>query len=322
MAVTLAPLTPPGQAERVMRVVIHLKNAVRAFEPTPAQIEVLAARAGRHQLAPVQTDAELLAALPLADAVVAWRFPTEWYAQAPRLRHLFTPSAGREPFAPDPSGRVTRHFGHFHGAIMAESLLGMITFMNRRIGSALLDQADRRWDRTPYSAYRRLHGQVALLIGFGAIGQRCGQLLSALGMIVHGLRRDISRPAPPARRLFSAAQRAEALSLADHIVCALPGDTSTHHFLDAAALSHCRANACIYNIGRGNAIDSDALSRALAEKRLAGAFLDVQPEEPLPPTSPLWTTPNLYLTPHASAISVEYLDLYFEELANELARIE
>jgi phosphoglycerate dehydrogenase-like enzyme len=305
-----------------MRVVIHLKNAVRAFEPTPAQLEALTARTRRHELTAVQTDAELLAALALADAVVAWRFRTEWYAQAPRLRHLFTPSAGREPFEPDPDGRVAHHFGGFHGAIMAESLLGMITFMNRRLGPALLDQAERRWDRTPYSAYRRLHGQVALIIGFGAIGQRCGQLLSALGMIVHGLRRDVSRPTPPARRLFSPDQRAQALGLADHVICALPGGDGTHHFLDDAALSHCRSNACIYNIGRGNAIDTDALRRALAGNRIAGAFLDVQPEEPLPPASPLWATPNLYLTPHASAISTEYLDLYFEELAGELSNLD
>jgi phosphoglycerate dehydrogenase-like enzyme len=304
-----------------MRVVIHLKNAVRAFEPSEAQLAALALRAGGHELTPVRSDEELLAMLPIAEAAVVWRFPSEWYAQAPRLRHLFTPSAGREPFAADPQGRVLRHFGRFHGAIMAESLLGMITFMNRRLGSALLDQAARRWDRAPYSGYRRLHGQVALIIGFGAIGQRCAELLSALGMIVHGLRRDVSRPVPLAQRLFSPEQRLEAVSLADHVVCALPGDTGSDHFLDAAALAKLGPNACVYNIGRGNAIDTEALRQALVERRIAGAFLDVQPEEPLPPSSPLWSTPNLYLTPHASAISAEYLDLYFAELSSDLSTI-
>jgi D-2-hydroxyacid dehydrogenase (NADP+) len=304
-----------------MRVVVHLRNAVRAFEPTAAQLAQLATRATGHELDVVQTDEEFLAALPLADAAVVWRFRAEWYAQAACLRHLFTPSAGREPFAPDADGRVMLHFGHFHGAIMAETLLGMITFMNRRLGSAVLDQQERRWDRAPYSAYRRLHGQVALIIGFGAIGERCARLLSSLGMVVHGLRRDASRPAPAAQRLFGPEQRGEALSLADHVVCVLPGDTGTDHFLDAAALGHVRATACVYNIGRGNAIDTDALRQALVEGRIAGAFLDVQPEEPLPASSPLWTTPNLYLTPHASAISAEYLDLYFEELAGELATL-
>jgi D-2-hydroxyacid dehydrogenase (NADP+) len=314
-----------------MRVLIHLSNPVRAFQPTAEQLVSLARRlfeleastrhGARHELAVVSSDAELLAELPLADAVVVWRFPEEWYALAPRLRHLFTPSAGQEPFAIDPSGRVQRHFGRFHGAIMAESLLAMITFMNRRMGSALAAQAERRWDRTPYSECRRLHGQTVLIIGFGAIGEGCGRLLSSLGMVVHGLRRELSPPSVVAHRLFTPEQRLEAVRHADHIACILPGNTGSDRFVDAEMLSHVLPSACVYNLGRGNAIDAEALARALSQGHVAGAFLDVQPEEPLPASSPLWTTPNLYLTPHSSAISVEYLDLYFEELAGELGRL-
>lgn len=302
-----------------MRVLVYLANPVRAFEPSAEQLAALAARLAGHELCHVSTQAEFLAALPLTDAAVVWRFPGSWYALAPRLRHLFTPSAGREPFDADPSGRVVLHFGQFHGAIMAESLLAMITFMNRRLGSALAAQRERRWDRGPFSACRRLAGQAVLIIGLGAIGRRCGELLSGLGMVVHGLRRDVSVPSPPAARLFAPEQRLQAVSGADHVVCVLPGDTATDHFLDARAFEHMRPSACVYNLGRGNAIDTAALCRALSEGRLAGAFLDVQPDEPLAPSSPLWATPNLYLTPHASAISAEYLDLYFEELARELA---
>lgn len=300
---------------------MQLSNAVPAFEPSAEQRAALAARLPGHELVHAATDAELLAALPLADAAVVWRFRAEWYDHAPRLRHLFTPSAGREPFDPEPSGRVSLHFGSFHGALMAESLLGMVLFMNRRLGLALAAQAERRWDRSPYSSCGRLHGQVALIIGFGAIGQHCGRLLSALGVVVHGLRRRAAAPSPPATRLFSAEQRLDALALADHVVCVLPGDTGTDHFLDAAAFAAMKPSSVVYNLGRGNAIDPDALGSALHERRIAGAFLDVLPEEPLPPSSPLWAAPNLYLTPHASAISRDYLDLYFDELARDLAGI-
>ena len=78
-----------------MRVLVHLSSSVRAFEPTAEQLDALSARASGHELVPVQTDAAFLAALPGADAVVVWRFLPEWYARAPRLRHVFTPSAGR-----------------------------------------------------------------------------------------------------------------------------------------------------------------------------------------------------------------------------------
>ncbi len=301
-----------------MRVLVYLSNLVPAFAPTNAQLAALSARLPGHEVVAVHGDAELLAELPLADAAVVWRFAEPWYALAPRLRYLFTPSAGHEPLFPDRRGRVALHFGRFHGALMAESLLAMITFNSRRLGAALAAQAERRWDRAPYSECRRLRGQVVLLIGFGAIGRHCAELLSAIGMVVHGLRREQAERIAPARRLFARAQLSEALALADHVVCILPGDTGTDHLLDAGAFAVMKPNACVYNLGRGNAIDVGALREALLSGRISAAFLDVAPEEPLPASSPLWSTPNLYLTPHASAIGVEYLDLYFEELASAL----
>ena len=300
-----------------MRLLLWLSNPVRAFEPTATQLAGLTGQITQ-ELVSVQTESEFLEQLPGADAVVVWRFLPDWYARAPRLRHAFTPSAGHDPLPPEPTGRVERHFGSFQGLLMAESLVGMITFLNRRFGIAVQAQADQRWDRAPFSQRRRLHGQVALIIGYGAIGQHCARLLSGLGMVVHGLRRDVTRPSPGAQRVFAPAQLAQALALADHVVCVLPGDTGTDHFLDAAALARMKPSSCVYNLGRGNAIDPDALHAALIQGRIAGAFLDVVPEEPLPASSALWRAPNLYLTPHASAIGAEYLDLYFEQLAREL----
>jgi D-2-hydroxyacid dehydrogenase (NADP+) len=307
-----------GEAEP-LGVLIQLSNVVPAFQPSEGQLAALLARVAPHRVTIASSDAELLEALPRADAVVVWRFLEEWYAHAPRLRHLFTPSAGREAFAPDPSGRVERHFGRFHGALMAESLVAMIAFMNRGLGAALRAQSERRWERAPFSARRRLSGQVALIIGYGAIGQRCGALLSALGMVVHAVRRDVTRPSPGAERVFGPGQRLAAVAGADHVVCVLPSDTGTDRFLDREAFERMSPSTSVYNLGRGNAIDVTALIEALEGGRIAGAFLDVVPEEPLPESSPLWRTPNLYLTPHASAIGADYLDLYFDELALELS---
>jgi D-2-hydroxyacid dehydrogenase (NADP+) len=313
--------TPEPAAAGTLRVLVHLSHAVPAFQPNARQIDTLRAAVAPNLLTVVASEPDFIDALPGADAVVVWRFLEAWYARAPRLRHLFTPSAGREVFALDASGRVERHFGRFHGALMAESLVAMVAFMNQRLGAALAAQAARRWDRTPFSARRRLSGQVALIIGYGSIGQRCGELLSALGLVVHALRRDVSRPSPHARRVFTPAQRLEALAAADHVVCVLPSDTGTDHFLDAEAIARLPARATVYNLGRGNAIDIDALCNALAQGRIAGAFLDVVPEEPLAESSPVWRAPNLYLTPHASAIGADYLDLYFDELALDLRHI-
>jgi phosphoglycerate dehydrogenase-like enzyme len=304
-----------------MRMLVFLSNPVPAFQPTAAQLARLSARLEGHELVVVDSEAAFLEQLPLAEAVVVWRFAEAWYKRASALRHVLTPAAGREGFALDPAGRVARHFGRFHGAIMAESLAGMIVSSNRRFGAAFAAQLDRRWDRAPFSACRVLRGQVALIVGFGAIGQHTARLLSALGMVVHGLRRDVRRPSPGAARIFSVEQRLEAVGGADHIACILPGDTGTERFLDAEAFARMKPSACVYNLGRGSAIDTGALLTALTQGTIAGAFLDVVPDEPLPASSPLWTAPNLLLTPHASAISADYLDLYFEELAADLSAL-
>jgi phosphoglycerate dehydrogenase-like enzyme len=307
------------ELQRGMRVVLFLTNPVSAFAANAKQIGALAARLSKHSLHAVFDEADFLRELPSAEAVVVWRFLPEWYESAPHLRHVCTPAAGRERIAPDPTRRSARHFGAFHGQIMAESLLAMMLFMNRRFGRAMQAQRERQWAPLAYEGLVPLRGQIALLVGYGAIARHAARLLSAAGLRVHGLKRDEARGTEGAERVFGVDQLLEAVSLADHVACLLPSDTGSDHLLDQRAFEKMKASAFVYNLGRGNAIDVAALARALLAERLAGAFLDVVPEEPLPDDSPLWSVKNLYLTPHASAIRSDYLDLYFAELGDLLA---
>jgi phosphoglycerate dehydrogenase-like enzyme len=304
-----------------MRILVYLNSSVSVFAATEAQVARLAARLPRHTLARVASKAELVAGLADADAVVVWSFPAKWYEAAPRLKYVFTPSAGRERIQADPSGKTELHFGQFHGTLMAESLLAMLLFMNRRFGVALEHQRAHAWEPGAYESTRRLAQQTALIVGYGAIGRRAAELLSAIGMRVHGLKRNVEQGGAGVDRLFARDELHSALALADHVACILPGDTETDHLLDAAALASMKRGAVVYNLGRGNAIDHGALVEALGSGALGGAFLDVWPEEPLPADSPLWAVPNLYLTPHASAIYEDYLDLYFDELARLVQRL-
>ena len=299
-----------------MRVVVHLENDVPAFAPSRIQLAALARLAPHVELIACRNEREFAERVADAEAIVVWRFEAGTLERAPALRHVFTPAAGREAIALD--SRIVAHFGSFHGHLMAESLLGMMLFEARRFGVALAAQAERRWQRAPYANTRRLAGQTALLLGYGAIAEHCARLLRGLDVHVHGLRRDPSRGGRHAERMFGPEALLEAVALADHVVCILPSDTGTDRLLDAAAFAHMKPSTCVYNIGRGNAIDTTALVAALERGAIAAAFLDVVPEEPLPADSPLWNTPNLHLTPHASAINAEYLDFYFAELGPEL----
>jgi D-2-hydroxyacid dehydrogenase (NADP+) len=301
-----------------MRVLIYLAHEVPAFSPTAAQIARLRAALPQHRLIFCAERSDFLEALPSAGAAVVWRFEAGWYACAPRLRMVLTPAAGRELIAPDPAGKVTRTFGTFHGPIMAESLLAMIGFVNRRFGSALAAQARGVWDREPYVTTRRLATQTVLLVGYGRIARHCAALLKGVGATVHALKRDVRSGTEGADRVFAGDDLLEAVEGADHIVCILPRDTGTDAFVGAAALARMKSTAAVYNLGRGNAIDTAALRQALLAGRLAAAFLDVVPEEPLPPDSELWATPDLFISPHVSALTADYLDLFFDELAARL----
>lgn len=298
-----------------MKVVVWLEHRIRTFSVQPEQLAVLQQRHPALELCQVRSEAELLQALPEAEAALVWSFSAAWYGLAPQLRFVATPAAGREKIETDASGRVKSVHGHFHGKIMAESLLAMVLHFSRRLDIAVSHQAARRYDRDAYVATRRLAGQTALVIGFGPLGRECGRLLRAVGMRVLGVKRDPKVDPAPAEAVFAVERLHEVLPLADHVVLTLPGDTGTDHLMGAAELALMKPSAVLYNLGRGNAIDEAALLRALATGQLAHAFLDVFEQEPLPADSSLWHAKNLALMPHASAISSEYLDLWFEELA-------
>lgn len=305
-----------------MRLAVHLANAVRPFQPTDRQLAWLEARASEHTFVRADGEAHLLELLPGVDAAIVWRFEREWYARSTRLRHVLTPAAGREGVASDPSGAVTAHYGTFHGHIMAESVLAMVSFMNRRLGNAVYAQSAKAWDRTIYETTRPLRGQSVIIVGYGYIGRHIGRLLAGVGMRISGLKRDVMHGTTGLDAVFSPTAIVEAVQEADHVVCVLPGDTGTQNIIGRRVFEAMQPTACFYNLGRGQAVDSDALLWALGSGRVAGAFLDVAPIEPLPDDSPMWRTPNLFITPHASAIREDYLDLYLEEVARWLDRLD
>ena len=144
-----------------------------------------------------------------------------------------------------------------------------------------------------------LYESKALVIGYGAIGREIGKRLRGFGVEVTGVRRTplgeagvIGPNEWPAR-----------LGEFDWIIIAAPGTDETRHVIGAVELAAMKPSAVIVNIARGTLIDQDALLAAVTGKSIAGAFLDVTDPEPLPADSPLWTTPGIVVTGHASGRS-------------------
>jgi phosphoglycerate dehydrogenase-like enzyme len=163
-----------------------------------------------------------------------------------------------------------------------------------------------------------LYEKTLLILGLGHIGQEIARRAAAFGMRVIGSRR---RPAPIAgvERVVGEQAWRELLPEADYLVLATPLTSATKGMLDAAALAQMRPSAYLVNIARGEIIDTAALEQG----RLAGAALDVVPDEPLPPEHPLWRTPNVWITPHISAssprTSERAITIFLENVRRDLA---
>ena len=110
------------------------------------------------------------------------------------------------------------------------------------------------------------------------------------------------------------------LGQTDILIMALPGTPETYHFIDAKRIALLPKHAVVVNVGRGNALDADALAAALKEEKLWAAALDVFEKEPLDPDDPLWDCPNLLITPHiAGFLTLDYTrDKNFEIFLNNL----
>jgi phosphoglycerate dehydrogenase-like enzyme len=170
--------------------------------------------------------------------------------------------------------------------------------------SALLAaQGARRWRMPHKNALRALYGRTVGILGLGHIGSALASRCKALGMHVLGYRRRHSEPPDGVDRVYSVERGDSLLPLlkeCDFLALALPLTDATHGLIGAAELRHMKPSAFIINIARGALVDEIALRTALKEGRLAGAGLDVFSVEPLPRNSPLWTTPKVLITPHAT----------------------
>lgn len=139
-----------------------------------------------------------------------------------------------------------------------------------------------------------LYGSKALLLGYGAIGKLIDERLKAFNVDVTVVRRT---PGPSS--LTPDAWQAR-LGEFDWVILAVPATAETEEMIGADELAEMKQSAILVNIARGSVIDQDALIKALQEKQIGGAFLDVTTPEPLPADHPLWNLDNCHVTMHLS----------------------
>ena len=290
------------------------------WEITARQIDYLRQKMPGAEVLHARSKDEFLDMLPDTEMAICWFFQQEWFSRAPGLRYIVTPAAGLDYFSIDPPPQVEVHNSNYQGPLIAETVLGMMLSHARGIsyGADLMRNAE--WPRREVTGrMTRLQGSHLVILGFGNIGGWIARMAKPFGVRITGIKRHPGKNLPASfseeDRVVAVDKLHEVLPDADHLVLVLPRSEETDGIIGRRELSLLRPHCGFYNVGRGNAVDEEALTNVLDRGELHAAYLDVFAEEPLPMDSPLRRLPNCYLMPHSSAASPDYLDLFIDDLA-------
>ncbi|MFB7568854.1 D-2-hydroxyacid dehydrogenase [Streptomyces sp. NPDC056165] len=266
----------------------------------------------------VRTDAAGLAArLPEADVLLVWDFTSTavreaWPGEGPRPRWVHTASAGVDHLmCPEiaASGTVVTNARGVFDEPIAEYVAALVLALAKDLPRTLDFQREGRW---LHRESQRVAGTRACVVGSGPIGRAIARTLGALGV----------RAAVVGRAARAGVHGPEDLdrlvARADWVIAAAPLTEETRGMFDARRFGLMQPSARFINVGRGQLVDEEALVRALADRWIAGAALDVFQDEPLTPDSPLWRVPGLVVSPHMSGdtvgwqdeLAAQFVDLY------------
>lgn len=228
------------------------------------------------------------------DVLVGYQFPLGVLAELPSLRWLHLTGTGTDHLAAAGLRQdvlVTNSARVPVESVAEYAVAGLFMLLKDFPGLA---------HRPPWYSSRAvmLHGSVVLVLGAGRIGRAVVRRLAALGARCVAVTRTGEVPVPHAERTIRVDQLVEAAESADHLVCCLPGTEETANLVDKTVLAALPPHAAFVNVGRASTVDDGALHEALWAQQIRGAFLDVHHTEPLPPDDPVWTVPNLVVSPH------------------------
>jgi D-3-phosphoglycerate dehydrogenase len=203
---------------------------------------------------------------------------------------------------------------------LSDQVMAFILGFARQFPFILHQARQHQWQQaSAIPPMHRLRGRTLGILGFGRSGQRTAEKARAFGIEVHVWTRT-PRPELLARAGARAATFEEALGC-DYVSLHLPLTLDTNGLIGHDALAHLKAGAVLINISRGAIVDTDALVEALRSGRLAGAGLDVVTPAPLPPEHPLWSMPNVWITSHSGAFSLEAREQVLSTVFEDVLRV-
>ena len=222
---------------------------------------------------------------------------------------------------------------------VAEHILAMLLALGRKLPAILASQKKSEWPKDRFDRFVpfELNGKTIGIVGYGSIGRQTARLLQPFGVTVLATKRNAMNPQDDGytpdglgdprgdlvQRLYPPQALKSMLKECNIVVVTTPLTKETEGLLNASSLAALKPGAYLVDISRGGIVNLNDLSDALKSGQLAGAALDVFPEEPLPQNSPLWQMPGVIITPHISGGSLLYNEraatLFSENLHRYLA---
>ena len=285
---------------------------IHVHSPTPEPlVRALTARAPHQRVELVTTRAELAAALPEIEVLFAPLPPRDGWASAKKLRLVQLLGVGADSILPSPDLPADVEIATLRGVFAAEvseHAFAMMLAHVRALPTLFARQRERAWVQF---ASGTLANKTLGVVGLGAIGTRVAALGRAFGMRVLGV-----------RRRSGAAELDAVLAESDFVVVCVPKTPETTRLFDRARFARMKPGAFLVDVARGGVVDERALGEAIEAGHVAGAALDVFDEEPLPEASPLWSTPNTFITPHIAGWGLDYVGRAVDVLLENVARLE
>jgi phosphoglycerate dehydrogenase-like enzyme len=263
-----------------------------------------------------------------ADVVLAsgmWK--NDLIAHAGKLKFIQSISSGMDQYSREQLGAKGIRLASAAGVnarAVAEHAIALILAVARRLPEARDNQHRKMWRGMLGDLTQRedeLGGKTLLIVGMGRIGSHLALLAKAFGMKVVGIRRNPAQGENGADSIYGMGDLVRLVPQADFVAltCALTPETTG--LMSAAAFAAMKPSSVFVNVARGKVADEAALIDTMKNNRIWAAAIDVTVDEPLPAESPLWTMPNVFVTPHTAGETRAYEDNVLDILMENLDRL-
>lgn len=227
--------------------------------------------------------------------------PVDMIRGSSKLEWVQLQSAGVGAYAEPgalPSGVMLTNASGAYGLAISEYMLGVLLELNNKLHLYRDQQASGSW--TEHGLVKSIYGSTVLVVGVGDIGGEFAKRVKALGAYTIGVRRTDTNKPDYLDELHFMDDLSNLLPRADVVAMSLPSTKLTKKIINRETLQLMKQDAVLINVGRGDAIDTEALCDSLESGHLFGAALDVTDPEPLPKEHRLWKIKNAIITPHVS----------------------